>query len=136
MREKFMRFMQGRYGVDQFSRFLMGIALACIILAMFFSRVGMIGSVLDTVGFAALIYTYFRIFSRNIQKRYEENQKYLARTAKIRMCLNKEMNLMKQRKTHHIYSCPECKQKIRIPRGKGKIEIQCPKCRTKFVKKS
>ena len=79
---------------------------------------------------------YFRIFSRNIQQRYAENQKYLQMTSKFRFRFNKEKNLMKQRKTHHIYSCPGCGQKVRIPRGKGKIEIECPKCHTKFVKRS
>lgn len=136
MKEKFIRFMQGRYGVDQLSKFTMGVALTCIILAMFFSRAGGIGALLDTVGLAALVYTYFRMLSKNISKRYAENQWYLTKTSKIRMRLNKEINLMKQRKTYHIYMCPGCKQKIRIPRGKGKIEIQCPKCHTKFVKKS
>ena len=137
MRDKFNKFMQGRYGVDDFSRFIMGVALVLIILAMFaniFSRTA--GSTLDILGVAAIVYAYIRIFSRNIQQRYAENQKYLQMTSKLRLRFNKEKNLMKQRKTHHIYACPGCGQKIRIPRGKGKIEIECPKCHTKFVKRS
>lgn len=129
--------MQGRYGVDDLSRFIMGVALVLIILAMFaniFSRTA--GSTLDILGVAAIVYAYIRIFSRNIQQRYAENQKFLQMTSKFRLRFNKEKNLMKQRKTHHIYSCPGCGQKIRIPKGKGKIEIECPKCHTKFVKRS
>lgn len=94
------------------------------------------GALLDTLGLAAIIYTYFRIFSRNIQKRYGENQRFLARTAKLRQRFQKEKSLMAERKTNHIYTCPGCGQKIRIPKGKGKIEIDCPKCHTKFVKRS
>lgn len=137
MRDKFNKFMQGRYGVDDLSRFTMGTALVLIILAMFaniFSRTA--GSTLDILGVAAIVYAYIRIFSRNIQQRYAENQKFLQMTSKFRFRFNKEKNLMKQRKTHHIYSCPGCGQKIRIPKGKGKIEIECPKCHTKFVKRS
>ena len=137
MRDKFNKFMQGRYGVDDFSRFTMGAALVLIILAMFaniFSRTA--GSTLDILGVAAIVYAYIRIFSRNIQQRYAENQKFRQMTSKFRFRFNKEKNLMKQRKTHHIYSCPGCGQKIRIPKGKGKIEIECPKCHTKFVKRS
>lgn len=136
MKEKFIRFMQGRYGVDQFAKFTMGTALVMIILAMFIGNSSFIGTLLDTIGLLAIVYTYYRIFSRDIQKRYAENQKYLSMTAKLRTRVNKEKNLMEQRKTHHIYTCPGCRQKIRIPRGKGKIEIDCPKCHTKFVKKS
>lgn len=129
--------MQGRYGVDDLSRFIMGVALVLIILAMFaniFSRT--VGSTLDILGVAAIVYAYIRIFSRNIQRRYAENQKFLQMTSKFRFRFNNEKDLMKQRKTHHIYSCPGCGQKIRIPKGKGKIEIECPKCHTKFVKRS
>lgn len=129
--------MQGRYGVDDLSRFTMGVALVLIILAMFaniFSRT--VGSTLDILGVAAIVYAYIRIFSRNIQQRYAENQKFLQMKSKFRFRFNKEKDLMKQRKTHHIYSCPGCGQKIRIPKGKGKIEIECPKCHTKFVKRS
>ena len=129
--------MQGRYGVDDFSRFIMGVALTLIILTMVVTMFNRnVGSILDFLGIAAIVYAYFRIFSRNIQQRYAENQKYLQMTSKLRLRFNKEKNLMKQRKTHHIYACPGCGQKIRIPRGKGKIEIECPKCHTKFVKRS
>jgi DNA-directed RNA polymerase subunit RPC12/RpoP len=136
MKEKFMRFMQGRYGADSLARFTMGAALVSIILAAFAGQGSVLRAVLDTLGMAAIIYTYFRILSKDIQKRYQENQKYLSVTAGIRARFQKEKRMMAQRKTHHIYSCPGCGQKIRIPRGKGKIEIDCPKCHTKFVKKS
>ena len=94
-------------------------------LLFFFRNGSTTGAILNTVGLAAIIYTYFRMLSRNIQKRYAENQKYLSMTAKIRQWFRKEKNMMEQRKTHHIYTCPSCGQKIRIPRGKGKIEIDC-----------
>lgn len=128
--------MQGRYGVDQFAKFTMGVALVSIVLAIFVNTGSSAGSLLDMLGLVAIVYTYFRIFSRNISKRAQENQKYLSATAKLRQRLNKEKNMMKQRKDYHIYTCPSCGQKVRIPRGKGKIEISCPKCHSKFVKRS
>ena len=136
MKDKFYRFMQGRYGVDQFAKFTMGVALVSIVLAIFVNTGSYAGSLLDMLGLVAIVYTYFRIFSRNISKRAQENQKYLSATAKLRQRLNKEKNMMKQRKDYHIYTCPSCGQKVRIPRGKGKIEISCPKCHSKFVKRS
>ena len=83
-----------------------------------------------------VIYCYFRIFSRNVQKRYAENQAYLMKTYKIRNWFQNQKNIWQQRKVYHIYTCPSCKQKIRIPKGKGKIEVRCPKCGTTFIKKS
>ena len=136
MRRRLEEFMQGRYGVDAFARFTMGVALVAIILSIFFRSGSRMGALLDTVGLLVLLYTYYRMLSRDIQKRYQENEKYLAATAKIRQRFNREKSMMNQRKTHHIYSCPGCGQKIRIPKGKGKIEIECPKCHTKFVKRS
>ena len=136
MKDKFYRFMQGRYGVDQFAKFTMGVALVSIVLAIFVNTGSSAGSLLDMLGLVAIVYTYFRIFSRNISKRAQENQKYLSATAKLRQRLNKEKNMLKQRKDYHIYTCPSCGQKVRIPRGKGKIEISCPKCHSKFVKRS
>ena len=136
MKEKFMRFMQGRNGVDQFARFTMGVALAAIVLTLFTGTRSGIGAFLDLFGMAAIVYTYFRIFSKNISKRYQENQKYLKMTDKLRARFQKEKRMMSQRKDYHIYSCPGCGQKIRIPRGGfKKVEIECPKCHTKFIKR-
>ena len=136
MRDKFMKFMQGRYGVDSFARFTMGVALVCIILSIFFRGGSRMGALLDTAGLLVLLYTYYRMLSRDIGKRSRENQCYLAATQKFRQRFYREKNIMQQRKTYHIYACPGCGQKIRIPRGKGKIEIECPKCHTKFIKKA
>ena len=86
MRDKFNKFMQGRYGVDELSRFTMGAALVLIILTMFITMFNRnLGSIFDFLGIAAIVYAYFRIFSRNIQQRYAENQKYLQMTSKFRL---------------------------------------------------
>ena len=128
--------MQGRNGVDQFARVTMGLALAAIVLTLFIGTRSGIGAFLDLFGMAAIVYTYFRIFSKNISKRYQENQKYLQMTDKLRARFQKEKRMMSQRKDYHIYSCPGCGQKIRIPRGGfKKVEIECPKCHTKFIKR-
>ena len=134
MREKFIKFMEGRYGVDAFAKFTMGFAFVAIILSMFIRN--RVGAACDTLGLLAILYTYYRMLSRDIQKRYAENQKYLSITSGIRQWFCREKNLMQQRKEYHIYSCPNWKQKIRIPKGKGRIEIDCPKCHEKFIKKS
>jgi DNA-directed RNA polymerase subunit RPC12/RpoP len=79
---------------------------------------------------------YFRMFSKNYSQRSAENQKYLEMTRGIRTKLTKAKNRIVQSKDYHIYKCPTCGQKIRIPRGKGRICITCPKCRHEFEKKS
>ena len=136
MKEKFMKFMQGRNGVDQFSRFTMGVALVSIVLTIFTGTRSTLGAFLDLFGMAAIVYTYFRIFSKNISKRWQENQKYLQAMDKLTARFQKEKRMMSQRKDYHIYSCPGCGQKIRIPRGGfKKVEIECPKCHTKFIKR-
>lgn len=135
MKEKFQKFMQGRYGADALSRCMLITALILIVLSAFF-RSTAIGNLLDTLGMLTIIFTYYRMFSRNISRRYEENQKFLGMTEGLRCRFQKEKRRMEQRKTHHIYACPGCGQKIRIPRGSGKkVEIDCPKCHTKFIKK-
>lgn len=131
MREKFARFMTGRYGLDSLGRFTMALTLIFIVMN-YFTR----NRLVPLLAWAGLILTYYRMFSRNIYKRSAENQQYLNRTAKLRRWFYTQKNVFIQRKTHHIYKCPSCKQKIRIPRGKGRIEIRCPKCNATFIKKS
>lgn len=131
MREKLTRFMYGRYGIDYFGKCIAGIGIAAIFLAAIFDS-----RLLSLLAWVCIIYTYFRMFSKNIYKRSAENQAFLTKTYRLRCFFARQKNLMKQRKTHHIYKCPSCSQKIRIPRGKGRIEIRCPKCSTTFIKNS
>lgn len=131
MKEKLRRFMMGRYGVDYFSRFTLTTSLIFLILSTLTKF-----SLFQLLFWGFLLYTYYRIFSRNIAKRREENNWYLNKTYKTRNFILRQKNSLAQRKTHHIYKCPNCKQKIRVPRGKGKIEITCPKCRISFIKRS
>lgn len=131
MKQRFIRFMQGRYGVDEYSRFLVSAGLVAAILSVFVRN-----ALLSALCWFILFYAYFRIFSRNINKRYRENLKYLEFKGRIKRFFQKGKNTAKQHKEYHIYTCPSCKQKIRIPRGKGKIEVRCPKCSHVFVKRS
>lgn len=137
MREKVIRFMQGRYGAygaDSLTKFLM--AAGVVIMFLTYAFRGKAVNLGSCVFLAVMIYCYFRLFSKNVTKRYAENQAFLARTSAVRGFVRKQKSLWQQRKVYHIYKCPDCKQKIRIPRGKGKIEVRCPKCNATFIKKS
>lgn len=131
LREKMMHFMIGRYGTDHFTRFLMGVTFVCIALSLFSRR-----NLFYYLGMILLIYSYFRILSKNHAARYKENQKYLRYELLVKNTWKAQMEKRKQSKLYHIYHCPDCKQKIRIPRGKGKIAITCPSCHTEFYKRS
>lgn len=135
MRERLARFMQGRYGVDQFTNFLIILALVLMVLRMFVPGL-QVRSVLNMAGILLLMYAYFRILSKNHYKRYAENERYMKYYNKVRFFFARKKNHMEQRKTHRIYKCPSCKQAIRVPKGKGKIAITCPKCRTEFIRRS
>lgn len=131
MREKLRNFMIGRYGIDDLSKFLMGFALVLCILDIFVNN-----AFLSLLFFVLIIYVYFRMLSRNYNKRYQENMKFLQVKNKVVAKFDSQKWMMQQRKTHHIYKCPTCNQKIRIPKGKGRICITCPKCKTEFTKTS
>lgn len=130
MREKLQRFMWGRYGNDKLNQFLMICAMVLLVVSMFLPGPFYLAAVI------VMVYAYFRMFSRNIAKRAAENQLYLAKTLKIRTAFARKKNEMGQRKQYHIYKCPSCKQKIRVPRGRGRIAITCGKCGNEFIKKS
>ena len=137
MKEKLARFMQGRYGNDQLNNFLMKTFLVEFILYFLLRGVSRgLSTLMYYLGFATIIYVYYRLLSRNIYKRASENQAFLNKTANIRNKINSQKSIIKQRKTHRIYKCPTCKQKVRVPKGKGKISIHCPKCDTYFIKRS
>ena len=103
MKEKFLRFMQGRYGVDQFSKALLIAGLVVVLLSSFFTGKG-VGTLFYFLGWVLIIYCYFRVFSRNISKRYAENQKYLAKTYKFRTYIQQQKKPLPQHRFMNRHS--------------------------------
>ena len=122
--------MMGRYGNDGLNRFLMIVALVCLVISFFGP------SIFYMLGLIVMGYAYFRMFSRQTYKRALENQKFYQWEMKVKSAWKRKKNEFAQRKDYRIYKCPNCKQKIRVPKGRGKIAITCRKCGTEFVKKS
>lgn len=142
LRYRLALFMQGRYGTDQLSRFLSLVVIVLIVLDMAANAFLAFPGVRFFVRISGILYTillfviYFRTFSRNIPRRYAENRKFLALREKISSFFRRSGHNAGQRIEYHIYKCPQCRQKIRIPRGKGRIMVRCPKCGTEFMKQS
>lgn len=131
MRRRFEEFMSGRYGADELSRVMLGSVLVLLVINMFTGL-----GVLYLLALVLLVLCYYRMLSRNYVKRSAENEKYLGILNTVTGRFRKFGKRVAQSKDFHIYKCPSCGQKIRIPRGKGKICITCPKCRTEFQKRS
>ena len=130
-RRKLAKFMYGRYGMDHMSKFIIYITFVLLLFTLFTNS-----SILYFIALIGLLYTYYRAFSKNISKRYHENEVYLKVKYKVLGRFNKFIFRCKDRKTHVIFKCPSCSQKIRVPRGKGNISIKCPKCRIEFTKRT
>ena len=115
------RFFTGRYGHDKLNMVLLSAGLAVCVIGMFVRNVAA-DLILTLVSYVLLIISLVRCFSRNTYKRYQENRRFLL--------------LMDRLKDKHnrYFNCPKCRQTVRVPRGKGKIAITCPKCREKFIK--
>ena len=122
--------MSGRYGFDQLNGFLCILSLILVVLGAWLS------GFLYWVGLALLLWCYYRMLSRNIQKRYAENSKYLSLQNQAKDWLARQKLRFDQRKVYRYFKCPHCGQSIRVPRGRGRISITCPKCGTSFIKKS
>ena len=116
-------FMIGRYGTDKLNMVILGAGLIASLVSMFihFAPVNLL---LTAVSYALMGWAIFRTLSRNTYKRYQENRKYLM-----------FMQRLKDR-DHRYFDCPRCRQQVRVPRGKGKIAISCPKCKEKFIRKT
>ncbi|MCR5415904.1 MAG: hypothetical protein K6E79_03835 [Pseudobutyrivibrio sp.] len=138
---KMARFFSGRTGVDNLGRTCTWAALVFMILTMITHS-----SICYLIGMALIFYSFWRMLSKNYQKRYMENQAFLTKTAKlrsffsnfttnIRQLIATAKNERQQRKIYAIFRCPNCKQKLRVPKGHGKIQVTCNKCRTQFIKK-
>lgn len=127
------KFMYGRYGGDTLSRELFIFSFILLVIVGFLPKSI---SRLEIIAYIPTAICIFRIFSKNIYKRQQENYKYLKVRNYVAISLTQKLNRIKGLRTHKYFTCPDCKQKLRVPRGQGKISITCPKCRKVFKGKS
>ena len=119
----FRNFMMGRYGQDRLGTVMFTAGLVCMVLGMVFGRFGW-SSVFSFLSWVLLLWCIFRMYSRNIAARQRENKAFLAFFAHLKD------------KNHRYFRCPQCRQSVRVPRGRGKINIRCPRCGRQFIKKT
>ncbi len=134
MRQRILQFMAGRNGNDALNRFLIAVDLLLLLFSLVLP--GFFGRLFYPLFLALLVFTYYRMFSRNLYKRQAENAWYW----KKRNAFVASLRLLKerwvQRKDYCFFSCPSCHTTLRVPRGRGKLKIVCRKCGASFVRKS
>lgn len=125
------KFMVGRYGGDQLSMIL-------LIFSVLFTLIAGLTNLplLTFIGYVPLGICIFRMLSRNISKRSMENYKFAMFISPAYSWFKKTQNRALGAKTHRYFKCPNCKAELRLPKGKGKIIVTCPKCKTEFTKKT
>lgn len=132
-KQKFMNFMRGRNGVDELGVFLNISSVVLLIAGMisgFFST--LLNIILTSLAFIFLVYLIFRMLSKNLSKRAEENRKYIKLENSFKMFFRLQKNKFKYRKTHRYRKCPKCKNSLRLPYVKGEHSVKCPRCNNSF----
>ena len=131
IKANFARFMSGRYGADQ-------LGLHMIWLALILSIIGSVAGVgiLTILADVLLVVMFVRMLSKDRYRRQNENQIYLQKTYKVRTAVSEWMNRVKNSKKYRYFTCPQCKKRLRVPRGVGNITITCKGCGHKFDKKA
>lgn len=131
MMEKLRRFMYGRYGTDQLN-------IALVIASMVISLISRIfGSFWGQLpAYLILIWVIVRMMSKNRAARMKENAVFLKLWNPIVKWFRLQYNRLRDIKTHRYFTCPNCKNTLRVPKGKGEITITCPVCKTRFDKKT
>ena len=116
-------FMAGRYGTDRLNMVILCAGLFCSLLSVWISAVPL-NLIFWALSYGLMIWAIFRTLSRNTYKRYQENRKFLQIFTRLKDRQNR------------YFDCPKCRQLVRVPRGKGKISITCPRCKEKFIRKT
>lgn len=128
--------MYGRYGQDQLGTFCFAAYLVIWLVALLF-RGTRVSFVLGTLDYLFVIVYFFRFFSRNIYKRQQENQKFLVVYNRVKNYVKYiKLKFTERDGVKKLYRCPKCHQIIRVPKGRGKIAITCPKCRFEFIRRT
>lgn len=123
--------MIGRYGQDELGKFILSLALILLIINLFVKT-----AALSAAALVLIIYSYYRIFSRDVKARYAENKKFLTSLDPLRRKFFSSKNKYDNRKVYKYIKCPKCKFEMKVPKNKGKIRVTCKKCGEKFITKS
>ena len=132
MIRNFLRnFMIGRYGPDQLN---MAMIIAALIIGLLASLLNV--GILSVISYILLILAIIRMLSRKVEARRRENDKFLHFWWPLKTKIANFFKRLKDSKTYHFFKCPGCSNTLRVPRGKGKIQITCPRCGERFIRKS
>ena len=127
IKEKIARYMVGRYGIDRLYYFLLAICFIIIIINTFINSL-----ILSLTESCLFIYAFYRVMSRNVYKRQQENEKFTKLIDKPKKFFNLQKCKLRDRNTHVYKKCPNCKNNLRLPKQKGKHTVACPCCQTRF----
>ena len=134
MRERLLQFLSGRNGNDALNRFLLTTDFVLIILSVIFSK--SFSRFLMPLIVILLGITYYRMLSRDLVRRSDENYKYLRAKDKMLVHFRLIKERWIQRKEYKFFICPACKATLRVPKGRGKVKIVCRKCGNSFTGKT
>lgn len=123
-------FMAGRNGLDRLGIVSLVAAIVLKNVAWFFRN--WVYGAFNLVSLALFGYTAFRVLSRNVAKRRSENYALIHAMDRLRIWSDHSRTRLSQRKQYKFFTCPGCKNKLRVPRGKGKLQITCPRCGQRF----
>ena len=124
-------FMIGRNGADQLS---MAMLIAGIVLSLLTSITKL--AIFNLLGLVILVLTIFRMFSRNLEKRRAENQKFVNFRANFGTNAKQLTNRLKNMKKYKYFKCPQCGARLRLPRKVGEVTVTCGKCKNQFKQKA
>lgn len=131
MRNRLRSFMAARNGVDQLGLALTAGALLLSLLGQVIRR-----SLPEFLGTVLLVWALYRMFSRNLARRQAENRWFLDRVRRLTGGFQGWLVRLRQSREYRFFQCPSCKNRLRVPRGKGHIHITCPRCGHRFSGKT
>ncbi|MBO4854202.1 MAG: hypothetical protein J5482_03560 [Oscillospiraceae bacterium] len=134
VRNALCRLMYGRNGVDQLNLCLIWLMIALNLAGAFTG--GAAGAIVSVAGTAVTVWILFRVFSRNLPRRRGENAVFVSRVWYPVSSFVRRMTTRLHDREHRYFTCPDCRTVCRVPRGKGRIVITCPKCRREIRAKS
>ncbi|MEG1686327.1 MAG: hypothetical protein RR022_04240 [Angelakisella sp.] len=135
MMERLRRFMQGRHGIDQLT---IALLLCCMVFSLLLSFLHW--WIFSLLYWVLLLFAFYRVLSRKHDRRNAENQAFMRFWGPVWQLLRGSKDSMvhynEQRRQYCMFKCPHCGQKLRLPKGRGKVIVTCHNCHTEFEKKS